>query len=57
VVVMTTPSADIDISRVYDLGRIRSSPNRWRSIHLVGVMKTIGEYWFRVVHAAREDLR
>jgi CheY-like chemotaxis protein len=49
VVVLTTSSADSDIARVYELGAnsFISKPVAFNS--LVAVMKSIGEYWFRVV--------
>ncbi|MDB6064309.1 MAG: two-component response regulator [Pedosphaera sp.] len=49
VVVLTTSSADSDIARVYELGAnsFISKPVAFNS--LVSVMKSIGEYWFRVV--------
>jgi CheY-like chemotaxis protein len=49
VVVLTTSTADTDISQVYDLGAnsFISKPVAFNS--LISVMKTIGEYWFQVV--------
>lgn len=49
VVVLTTSSADSDIARVYELGAnsFIAKPVAFNS--LVSVMKSIGEYWFRVV--------
>lgn len=49
VVVLTTSTADTDISKVYELGAnsFISKPVAFNS--LVSVMKTLGEYWFRVV--------
>jgi CheY-like chemotaxis protein len=49
VVVLTTSTADTDISRVYELGAnsFISKPVAFNS--LVGVMKAIGDYWFSVV--------
>jgi CheY-like chemotaxis protein len=49
VAVLTTSSADIDISRVYELGAnsFISKPAAFDA--LVNTMKAIGDYWFRVV--------
>lgn len=49
VVVLTTSTADTDISKVYELGAnsFISKPVAFNS--LVSVMKTLGEYWFQVV--------
>jgi CheY-like chemotaxis protein len=49
VVILTTSTADLDIARAYDLGAnsFISKPTAFNS--LVGVMKSLGEYWFHVV--------
>jgi CheY-like chemotaxis protein len=49
VVVLTTSTADIDIARVYELGAnsFLSKPVAFNS--LVGLMKTLVEYWFQTV--------
>lgn len=49
VVILTTSTADMDIAKAYDLGAnsFISKPVAFDS--LVSVMKTIGDYWFRVV--------
>ena len=49
VVVLTTSTADTDISRVYELGAnsFISKPVAYNA--LVGLMKTVVEYWFKVV--------
>jgi CheY-like chemotaxis protein len=49
VVVFTTSTADPDIERVYELGAnsFISKPVSFES--LVGVMKSVTEYWFKVV--------
>jgi CheY-like chemotaxis protein len=49
VVVLTTSKADTDISGLYDLGAnsFISKPVQFES--LVTAMKTIGQYWFKIV--------
>ena len=49
VVVLTTSTADLDILRVYELGAnsFITKPTAFDS--LVGVMRSIGQYWFNVV--------
>ena len=49
VVVLTTSTADTDISRIYELGAnsFISKPTAFDS--LVTVMKAVGKYWFEVV--------
>jgi len=49
VVVLTTSTAYTDISKVYELGAnsFISKPVAFNS--LIAVMKTLGEYWFKVV--------
>jgi CheY-like chemotaxis protein len=49
VVVLTTSTADLDISRVYDLGANSYITKPTAFDALVGVMKAIGQYWFTVV--------
>jgi CheY-like chemotaxis protein len=49
VVVLTTSTADTDIAKIYELGAnsFISKPVAFDS--LVGIMKTIEQYWFQVV--------
>ena len=49
VVVFTTSKADTDIGRLYDLGAnsFISKPIQFDA--LVGVMRILGQYWFRIV--------
>jgi CheY-like chemotaxis protein len=49
VVVLTTSTADTDVGKMYDLGAnsFISKPIAFDS--LVSLMKTVGEYWFRLV--------
>jgi CheY-like chemotaxis protein len=49
VVVLTTSTADLDISRVYELGANSYITKPTAFDALVGVMKAIGQYWFKVV--------
>lgn len=49
VVVFTTSNSDLDVARVYDLGAnsFITKPVAYNA--LVGVMRALGEYWFRAV--------
>jgi two-component system, response regulator len=49
VIILTTSTADTDIAKVYELGAnsFISKPVAFNA--LVSIMKTLGEYWFRVV--------
>lgn len=49
VVVLTTSTADLDIARVYELGANSYITKPAAYDALVGVMKAIGQYWFKVV--------
>lgn len=49
VVVLTTSKADLDIARIYELGANSYITKPIAFDALVGVMKAIGQYWFKVV--------
>ena len=49
VVVLTTSTADLDILKVYELGANSFITKPTAFDALVGVMKSIGQYWFNVV--------
>ena len=49
IVVMTTSNQDEDVGRSYDLGASSFVTKPVTFEALVGVMKTIGQYWFEVV--------
>lgn len=49
VVVLTTSNADTDIAKIYSLGANSFITKPVTYEHLVGVMTTIGHYWFKTV--------
>ncbi len=49
VVVLTTSQADTDIDTIYDLGANSFITKPFQFQALVGVMKSIGHYWFDTV--------
>jgi CheY-like chemotaxis protein len=49
IVVMTTSNQDEDVGRSYDLGASSFVTKPVTFGALVGVMKTIGQYWFEIV--------
>jgi CheY-like chemotaxis protein len=49
IIVMTTSNQDEDVGRSYDLGASSFVTKPVTFEALVGVMKTIGQYWFEVV--------
>ena len=49
IVILTTSKADEDICRSYDLGANSFITKPVTFSGLVGVMKTIGKYWFEIV--------
>jgi two-component system, response regulator len=53
IVVLTTSKADEDIARTYSLGVNSYIAKPVKFSALVGVMKTIGRYWFGIVELPR----
>ena len=49
VVVLTTSKADTDIGAIYELGANSFISKPFQFEALVGVMKTLGQYWFQTV--------
>jgi CheY-like chemotaxis protein len=49
VVVLTTSRADTDVGAVYELGANSFISKPFQFEALVGVMKALGEYWFKIV--------
>jgi len=49
VVVLTTSKADTDIGAIYELGANSFISKPFQFEALVGVMKMLGQYWFRTV--------
>ncbi|MFQ5813550.1 MAG: response regulator [Anaerolineae bacterium] len=56
IVVLTTSRAEEDIYRTYDLGvsSFITKPVSFES--LVGIMKTLGKYWFEIVELPRNGV-
>src|SRR6266404_7356874 len=49
VVVLTTSKADTDVARLYDLGANSFITKPFQFEALVGVMRVLGQYWFKTV--------